>query len=53
MNETLPKDSVPDTEATLMDEGPDEEEESDATVPVVGIGASAGGLEVLDRKSVV
>jgi two-component system CheB/CheR fusion protein len=49
MNETLPKDSVPDTEATLMDEGPDEEEESEATVPVVGIGASAGGLEVFKR----
>jgi two-component system CheB/CheR fusion protein len=43
------KDPVPNTEAILMEENPDEEEESYATVPVVGIGASAGGLEVFKR----
>jgi two-component system CheB/CheR fusion protein len=43
------KDPRPNTEAALMDDSPDEEEGFDATVPVVGIGASAGGLDVFRR----
>jgi two-component system CheB/CheR fusion protein len=41
---------VPDFEAAgLTEEGPEEGPASPAVIPVVGIGASAGGLEVFNR----